>query len=554
MTSEQAAGMKSIADSKAWHALQSHARSLTTKSLRELFTDEPDRGTKYAASSCGIYFDYSKDHLTETTLSLLFDLARTAKLKLAIDKMFAGHIVNTTENKPALHVALRDGAICGDAIRQEVSGARQKMYRFVESVKQGNTRGWSGELFADIVNLGIGGSDLGARLVVSAFPELHDTGLHVHFVATVDNDALDSVLKNCRPESTLFIIASKSFTTQETLTNANRARQWLLQSGMEPDDLDQHFVATTANSVAACSWGIAQTRIFAMAEWVGGRYSLWSSSGLAVILALGIAPFQQLLDGARAMDEHFREANFDRNLPVIHGLQAIWHTNFRARNNRIILPYAHRLAALPEFIQQLMMESLGKSTTKSGNPVATSTGQVTFGCEGPIGQHSFHQFLLQGATQSSIDFIATRKPHCEVESHRHLVANCLAQSRSLMVGKTPDDAYKELLTAGCGESEANLLAAHKAVPGNRASNTILLDELSTFYLGALLAFYEHSVYVQSVIWDINPFDQWGVELGKIIGDELLTQLGGSATSKHAYEKLDSSTRAMLNHLAISPTD
>ncbi len=528
---------------------------MDTTTLIDLFAANPDRGSQYSASACGLYFDYSKDHLTEQTLDYLFKLADAAQLKPAIQKMFNGELVNNTEGRAALHVALRGGGGGGGGGVSAASKAGQKanqhlkkVVQFATQIRQGQIKSSTAKPFRNIVNLGIGGSDLGPRLVVSAFPEHYHTTLQTHFVANIDSDALTATLKQCTPDTTLFIVSSKSFSTLETLNNADRANTWLRQAGIEGQLLDRHFVGITGHRDAATQWGIAQDRIFTVEDWVGGRFSLWSSIGLPIAIALGTEPFQQLLEGAREMDEHFRYTPFEANLPVLHGLQAIWHINFRNYKSRAVLPYVHRLGQLPAYLQQLMMESLGKTTTKEGAAVDFSTGQIIWGSEGTNGQHSFHQLLLQGTDRQSIEFIATRSAHCEAGSHRHLNSHCLAQSRALMEGKSQALAYEELLAEGASPDEADRLAAHKSVPGNRPSNTLLLDDLTPRCLGALLAFYEHSVYVQSVIWNINAFDQWGVELGKEMGNELFLLLNKTETMSVAHEQMDSSTRSLLGCL------
>lgn len=537
-----------IDTSPAWKALQRHAETLQQTTLNQLFAANPQRGSQFSARSSNIYFDYSKDHLTEQTLALLFDLADTANLTTAINDLFDGKPVNNTENRPALHTALRNGGQGKSGVDQEASSVLKQVCEFAEQVRQGTIRGSTGKPFENIVNLGIGGSDLGPRLVIEAFPELHLPSIHSHFVANIDSDDLSAVLPRCSPDTTLFLVSSKSFSTLETLTNANTAKTWLREAGITEQDIARHFVAATGHRAGAVALGISPERIFPVKDWVGGRFSLWSAIGLPIAITLGPEVFKQFLGGAQEMDKHFCETPFARNLPVLHGLQTIWHINFRDYKSRAVLPYVHKLRRLPDYLQQLVMESLGKSTTKEGLNIPYPTGQVIWGSEGTNGQHSFHQLLLQGTETTPIDFITTRTAHCEASSHQQLLSNCLAQSKALMQGKSIAQAHEELITKGASESQAQLLARHHAVPGNRPSNTLLLDELKPHSLGSLLAFYEHSVYVQSVIWNINAFDQWGVELGKEMGTELFSLLNAPESDSARHNQLDSSTSALLAYL------
>lgn len=543
-----------INTSPAWQKLQRHALSLNTTTLNELFAGNPSRGTQFAARFASLYFDYSKDHLTDQTLSLLFELAKTANLSTAIENLFTGKLVNNTEQRAALHVALRSRGKGRSGVEREASDTLKRICNFAQQIRNGTLHGATGKPFQSIVNLGIGGSDLGPRLVVSAFPELHHANIRSHFVANVDSDDLWSVLAHCSADTTLFIVSSKSFSTLETLNNANSARTWLLSAGIAEQDIATHFVAATGNRSAALAQGIKTERIFPVADWVGGRFSLWSAIGLPIAITLGPQAFEQVLAGAHEMDEHFASAAFNRNLPVLHGLQSVWHINFRGYKSQAVLPYVHRLRYLPDYLQQLVMESLGKSFTKQGLPVAYATGQIIWGSQGTNGQHSFHQLLLQGGETAAIDFITTRKAHCKNAEHQHLVSNCLAQSQALMQGKSAAEAYEELFASGVSESQARLLSKHRAVPGDRPSNTLLLDDLNPHSLGLLLAFYEHSVYVQSVLWNINAFDQWAVELGKKMGGELLALLNEGDLDSAGFNSLDSSTSALLNQIKSPDTE
>ena len=541
-----------ISGTPAWRALSDHAKALDQVTLRELFERDPQRGQRFAASAGPLYFDFAKDHLTEETLTLLCGLAHTADLTGAIDNLFGGETVNNTENRPALHVALRSNCTPGNHFEQAASATLARFCAFATRIRDGKIKGTNGQAFRHIVNLGIGGSDLGPRLVTGAFPSSGQPNLNCHFVANIDSDELTDTLARCEPETTLFIISSKSFSTLETLSNAQGAIAWLRAAGMTERNIAQHLVAVTGNSPAALKFGITEDRIFPVPDWVGGRFSLWSAIGLPVVISLGEEVFRQLLHGAREMDQHFRNTDWRNNLPVLHGLQAIWHINFRGYKSRAVLPYVHHLRDLPAYLQQLTMESLGKSTTKTGRKVDYSTGQVIWGSEGTNGQHSFHQLLLQGTEPVSVDFIATREAHCDTENHRHLLGNCLAQSQALMAGKSAAQSHRELLDQGLEAELAKSLAPHKAVPGNRPSNTLLLDDLKPRSLGALLAFYEHSVFVQSVIWNINAFDQWGVELGKTLHHRLFQQLDSNKPRTSHLEELDSSTNTLIETLTQAP--
>ena len=421
------------------------------------------------------------------------------------------------------------------------------MNTFADKLRQGEEHGASGKAFRDVINLGIGGSDLGPRMIVAAFPEHQAEGLRSHFAANVDSDVLKGILSQCQPETTLFLISSKSFSTLETLSNAGLARQWLSDAGFNEAQIACHFAAMTSQIEKATTWGIKPERIFPIDEGVGGRFSLWSSIGLPIAIALGSEAFSQLLDGASNMDKHFRNADFSENLPVLHGLLSIWSINFNGHHSRAVLPYIHRLGELPNYLQQLTMESLGKRVTKTGQPCTYATGPVIWGSEGTNGQHSCHQLLLQGIGAVPVDFVATAQAHCEPLQHQYLVANCFAQSRALMLGKSYEQALAETRALELSEDQAAQLAMHKAIPGNRVSNTLLLEEFNPQTLGALLAFYEHSVYVQSVIWQINAFDQWAVELGKTMSTAVFEVL----TQADSQTELDSSSQALIKHIQSS---
>ena len=536
-----------IDQSPAWQALLKHQQTLSNTTLKTLFEQNPQRGQAFKASAAGLYFDYSKNLLTDKTLHLLNELANSAQLPAAIEELFSGADVNNTEQRPALHTALRNPQAGSGELAVSLAQQRNTMNTFADRLRQGEERGASGKAFRDVINLGIGGSDLGPRMIVAAFPEHQAEGLRSHFAANVDSDVLKGILNQCQPETTLFLISSKSFSTLETLSNAGLARQWLSDAGFDEAQICCHFAAMTSQIEKATTWGIKPERIFPMDEGVGGRFSLWSSIGLPIAIALGSEAFGQLLDGASAMDQHFRSAAFKDNLPVLHGLLSIWSINFNDHHSRAVLPYIHRLGELPNYLQQLTMESLGKRVTKTGQACTYATGPVIWGSEGTNGQHSCHQLLLQGIGAVPVDFVATAKAHCEPLQHQYLLANCFAQSRALMLGKSHEQALVETRALGLSEDEAAQLAMHKAIPGNRVSNTLLLEEFNPQTLGALLAFYEHSVYVQSVIWQINAFDQWAVELGKTMSTAVFEAL----TQADSQVELDSSSQALIKHIQSS---
>lgn len=543
---------QTIDQTAIWQALTQHQKSFQPTHLKDLFAGDPQRGTHFSAEAAGIYFDYSKNHLTETTLDLFEKLADEVQLSQYIDALFSGLKVNQSEDRPALHTALRQGSpqqasldndhTIDKNIRQEIKRSLAQTLEFAEALRKGSVLGSGGQPIIDVVNLGIGGSDLGPRLVVDALADTLKSGVtdnpQVHFIANIDSDALNATLQQCTPGTTLFIISSKSFTTLETLSNAELARTWLLSAGVPEDQLKAHFVAITSQVDKALTWGVDQQAIFTIGDEVGGRFSLWSAIGLPIAIALGSAQFRELLAGAAAMDNHFQNAPLRENLPVLHGLINVWQINFWQCKSRAILPYVHKLKTLPDYLQQLSMESLGKSITQTGQALEVATGQVIWGSEESNGQHSFHQLLLQGTELIPADFIVTRQAHCSTDQHRQLYANCLAQSQILMLG-TADDG----------------LPNYRAISGNRSSNTLVLDKLSPHCLGALLALYEHSVYVQSVVWGINAFDQWGVEQGKQISSKVANTLLAEAGAQHGdalEQTYDSSTRALIQRYRKDP--
>ncbi len=531
----------------SWSALESHAKTITPLHMRDMFASDPERFKRFFVESAGIKLDYSKNRITPETMSLLMKLAKEANLPEKIQDMFQGKAINPTEQRPALHTALRNLSgepvlVDGKDIMPEVRGALQQMDKFVWKIHSAQSRGFSNKPFTDIISIGIGGSFLGPKLVSAALKPYWNNALNCHYVANIDGSHITEVLKHVNPETTLFIIQSKSFGTQETLENTKVARSWFLRNGGDRNTIAKHFVAVTANTQEAIKFGIEEENIFPMWDWVGGRYSLWSAIGLPIALTIGIDGFKALLSGASAMDKHFKTAPLEENLPVIQGLLGIWYSNFMGADSHAILPYDHYLRGLPAHIQQLDMESNGKSVNLEGKPVDYTTGPIIWGGVGANGQHAYHQLLHQGTRLSPADFIIPLQSHNPVANHHAILfANCLSQTQALMQGKNEQEAKQELLDSGLSETEASKLAPHKVISGNKPSNTILFEKATPRTIGALIALYEHKVYVQGAIWNINSFDQWGVELGKQLGNEILSKL----LTESSDSQLDASTEGLI---------
>ncbi len=527
-----------------WKALLNHVAEVPP--LRELFDRDPERFERFSVAGAGIFLDYSKNRITGKTLGLLLDLAREADVAGRMRAMFAGERINTTENRAVLHTALRRGAdeplmLDGEDVVAEVHRVLAQMEAFTERVRSGAWTGFTGERITDVVNIGIGGSDLGPRMVTEALDFYRQQDLRFHFVSNIDGTHIARVLNTVRPESTLFIIASKTFTTQETLTNAHTARDWFLRSGAGHGDVARHFVALSTNEKAVTAFGIDPANMFAFWDWVGGRYSLWSCIGMSIALAVGMERFRELLAGARDMDEHFRTAPFERNIPVLLALIGVWYRNFLGFESHAVLPYDQYLALLPAYLQQADMESNGKGVTRDGRPVTHATGPILWGEPGTNGQHAFYQLLHQGTTVVPCDFLAAVNPLHDVgEHHAILLANFLAQTEALMRGRTVEEAQEELASLPPGKQAA--LAPHKAFPGNRPTNSLLYDRLTPRALGSLIAMYEHKIFVQGTVWGINSYDQMGVELGKQLAGVILPELQGASPADH-----DSSTRGLIRY-------
>ncbi|EKE74895.1 glucose-6-phosphate isomerase [Gallaecimonas xiamenensis] len=515
--------------------------------LKTLFRQDPSRGERYSLDAAGLTLDYSKNHLNEQTLALFARLAEEAGLEGKIKAMFKGQPINHTEGRAVLHCALRgsvdsDVMVDGVKVSQEVSQTLAKMATFVDSLYQGRWLGFTGKAITDVVSIGIGGSFLGPKIVTEALKPFWQRKVAVHYVANIDGAALADKLAGLDPQTTLFITASKSFGTQETLSNSESARDWLKAAGASFEDLAKHFVAVTANVPKAEAFGIAAQNCFPMWDWVGGRYSLWSAIGLPIALAIGMANFEALLAGARDMDQHFVSAPISANMPALMALIGVSYINYQGASSHALLPYDHGLRALPGYVQQLDMESNGKGCHQDGSAISHLTGPVIWGAEGTNGQHAFHQLLHQGKQLIPADFILPLESHYKLGRHHAMLAsNCFAQSQALMQGKTLAEAQGELRQAGLGEAEVAALAPHKVMPGNRPSNTLLMDKVTPQTLGALIALYEHKVLVQGLIWDLNSFDQWGVELGKVLGNAVLDKLEDQSQPLD----LDSSTNGLI---------
>ena len=540
------AALAPVSKSPEWQTLARAASSARQMKLSTLFHEDPERAEVFSLEAAGLTLDYSKNLLTRDHLRQLLALTGATGLKAAIEAMFSGQAINNTEQRPALHVALR-APLGNSGESKAVHATLERIQHFVETVHDGQWRGHNGKAITNVVNIGIGGSDLGPAMAYAALAPYHQRGIRCHFVSNVDPVHLDQTLAQLSADETLFVIASKTFTTLETSQNAQAARQWALGQGVTEADLGLHFVAVSANVEKAKAFGIAEQNIFPMWDWVGGRYSLWSAIGLPVALGVGIDNFRALLAGAHAMDEHFRSSEFSHNMPVIMALLTLWYGNFLGAETQVILPYLQNLHLFPSFLQQLDMESLGKSVRTDGSSLDIDSGGIVWGSAGTNGQHSFHQLLHQGTHLIPADFITAALPnthaHTDQQRHQHLLANCFAQSQALMNGKDLASAKQELLAQGMDEKTAAALAPHKVVPGNRPSNTLMMKQLTPATLGALTAAYEHKVYVLSVLTQVNAFDQWGVELGKVLsrGIHDALQSDGDCTG------FDASTNGLINY-------
>ena len=528
-------------------ALEAHGRDVARLSMRRLFADDPQRFPRLTARLDDLLFDFSKQDVVDETLALLLALARAARLEEKREALFSGAPVNLTERRAAMHMALRDLSggpipIDGRDMRGAIAQERARCAAFAEELREGRARGASGKPIRNVVNIGIGGSDLGPAMAARALAPFATSGLVSRFVSNVDGADIADTLAPLDPAETLFIVSSKTFTTQETMTNARSARAWIVASLGEKAPA-AHFAAVSTNLPASAAFGVEASRVFGFWDWVGGRYSLWSAIGLPLMIAIGPAQFEAFLAGGGEVDRHFREAPLAENIPVLMALLGVWQGNIRGRATQAVIPYDQRLARFPAYLQQLDMESNGKSVTRDGAPVAMATAPVLWGEPGTNGQHAFFQMLHQGTQIVPVDFLVAAEP-VAADAHHHdlLLANCLAQSEALMRGRTQEEAAAALRAQGLPEADAARLAPHKTFPGNRPSSTIFYRRLDPRTLGRLVALYEHKVFAQAAIWDINAFDQWGVELGK----ELATRLAPIVASRDAATTgLDASTAGLI---------
>jgi glucose-6-phosphate isomerase len=545
--------MAALTTLPVWQALCRHQKTIAASNMRDLFAQDTNRFDKFSFQLDDILFDFSKHRINDETLPLLLQLAREAQLENWRDRMFTGEKINTTENRAVLHTALRNRSnrpvlVDGVDVMPEVNAVLAQMRDFSEKVRAGAWLGYTGKCITDVVNIGIGGSDLGPVMVCDALKPYASADLAVHFVSNIDGAHLMRALEKCQPETTLFIVASKTFTTQETMTNAISARTWFLNKAQDNAHVAKHFVALSTNAKAVTDFGIDQANMFAFWDWVGGRYSLWSAIGLSIALYVGMDHFEALLSGAHEMDQHFQTAPLEENMPVIMALIGIWYNNFFDVATHAILPYDQGMSRFPAYLQQADMESNGKFICRDGKRIQYKTGPVIWGEAGTNGQHAFYQLIHQGTQVVPCDFLMPVHSHYAIGKHGYahhkiLLANFLAQTQALMLGKTPDEARLELQEQGLTGTELENLLPHKVFEGNRPSTSILFDKLTPNTLGKLIALYEHKIFVQGMIWDINSYDQWGVEYGKQIAQEILPLL----TSDGVVTSFDSSTNGLINY-------
>ena len=542
--------MSRLTESNAWKALDAHSIALARVHMRELFAADPLRFERYSLNAAGLLLDYSKNRLDKQALDLLFALARQEQVESSIERMFSGDRINTTEQRAALHVALRANQpieLDGKDVRPDVLRVRAAMRKFTDEIRNGERRGYRNDPFTAVVNIGIGGSDLGPLMATEALTPYRHPHLSNYFVSNVDGTQLCETLKRVQAQSTLFIIASKTFTTQETLTNAQSARRWLVESLGTEAAVKHHFVALSTNLAETSRFGIAPENVFEFWDWVGGRYSLWSAIGLSLALAIGMDRFEEMLSGAREMDDHFRSAPLAANMPVVLALIGIWYVNFHGARSLAVLPYDQYLARLPAYLQQLEMESNGKRVTRDGDVIDYATCPVIWGEPGTNGQHAFYQLLHQGTSLIPCDFMAAVRTHNPLGRHHELLlANFIAQTEALMRGKTAEEARAELAAQGLSGDALERLVPHKVFPGNRPTNSIVFEQLTPRTLGALIALYEHKVFVQGAVWGVNSFDQWGVELGKQLANRVLDEV----QSQEIAAEHDASTRALMQRMLL----
>ncbi len=540
--------MSDLMSLNAWQPLADHYQQIKGEHMLDMFARDTGRFDNLSMQAAGLFLDYSKNRISNDTLPLLVNLAKERDLQNRISDLMSGETVNNTEQRAALHTALRNRSdrpvmTAGQDVMPDIRRVLSQMSTFSEAVRSGQWQGYSGEAITDIVNIGIGGSDLGPQMVTEALHRYCKPNLSLHFVSNVDGSHITKALQNLNPATTLFIIASKTFTTQETLANAHTARDWFLESAKDKQHVASHFVALSTNRDAVTAFGIDESNMFAFWDWVGGRYSLWSAIGLSVACAVGFERFEELLQGAHDMDLHFQSAKLTENMPVIMALLTVWYVNFFGAVSHLIAPYDQYLHRFPAYLQQLTMESNGKSAMRDGGAVAHNTGPIVWGEPGTNGQHAYFQLVHQGTHLIPADFIVPVESLNPVGRHHPmLLANCIAQTEALMRGKDRETLAMEMKDQGASDSEIKRLSGHKTFSGNRPTNTLLLETIDPRSLGALIALYEHKVFVESVIWDINPFDQWGVELGKQLAKQVLQEIeAGKSATAH-----DASTNGLIN--------
>ncbi|OGW36554.1 MAG: glucose-6-phosphate isomerase [Nitrospirae bacterium RBG_13_39_12] len=535
-------------ETSTWKKLKEHYELMRNTHMRDMFNEDPDRFSRFSVRFEDIIVDYSKNIINRQTVQLLLELAVDLKLKDAIEQMFSGEKINETENRAVLHIALRNRTnnpiyVDGNDVMPEVNAVLKQMEGFSNIIISGKWKGFSGKTITDIVNIGIGGSDLGPVMVTEALKPYSQPNINTHFVSNIDATHIQETLKTLSPETTLFIISSKTFTTQETMTNAYMARKWFLDSAKDEVHIKQHFVAVSTNKEEVKKFGIDPENIFIFWDWVGGRYSLWSAIGLSIACAIGFENFIELLEGAHAMDKHFRETPFEKNIPVTLALIGIWHNNFFGAETEAILPYDQYMHRFPAYFQQGNMESNGKYIDRNGHKVSYQTGPIIWGEPGTNGQHAFYQLIHQGTKLIPCDFLAPAISHNPIGNHHNiLLSNFFAQTEALMKGKTEKEVFEELKLSGKSDEEIKKLAPFKTFKGNTPTNSILFKKLTPRTLGSLIAMYEHKIFVQGVIWNIFSFDQWGVELGKQLAKRILPELDGDKqVTSH-----DPSTNGLIN--------
>lgn len=535
-------------DLPSWQALNAQATSLSSQHLKDLFAADADRFAKFSISLPNVLFDYSKNLITEETKSLLLQLAKESDVESWRDKMFAAEHINATEDRAVMHVALRDQSakpimIDGEDARPAVQAELDRMQKLSDNLRSGTWTGFTQKTITDIVSIGIGGSNLGPLMVTEALASFGDKKFAMHYVSNIDGVQIADVLAKLNPETTLFVISSKTFTTQETMTNARTAQAWFLKAAGDKSAIAKHFVAVSTNRKLVTEFGIAEENIFDMWDWVGGRFSLWSAIGLPIVLSLGFEAFNELLAGAYEMDQHFQAAPLEQNAPVMMALVGIWNRNFLHYPALALLPYDQCLHRFPAYMQQAEMESNGKSVDWAGEQISYASVPLVWGEVGINGQHAFYQMLHQGTDIIPADFIGSVTPNENVEGHHDaLMANFFAQTQALMLGNDADNVRRELTSKGVSESRIAEILEHKVHRGNRPSNTLLLPQVTARTLGSLIALYEHKIFVQGIIWRIHSFDQWGVELGKVLAAGIQPQLAAGAELK---DSLDASTRGLI---------